>query len=77
MDKEEHDRTSKIHFYPVGLGARNEVLELGKGKQINSLNLNSSLTNFKLMTLSSIYRTLSPMHGEMAIIDYLKIDIEM
>jgi len=76
MDKEEHSRTPNIHFFPIGLGAHNEVLELGKGAQIKSMNLNSTKTSFKLMTLSSIYRMLSPIHGEGAIIDYLKFDIE-
>lgn len=76
MDKEEHDRSSKIHFYPIGLGARNEVLGLGKGAQITSMNNRSKTTSFKMMTLSSIYRMLSPIHGEGATIDYLKFDIE-
>lgn len=76
MDKEEHNRTQKIHFYPIGLAARNEVLKLGEGRQINSMNLNKTKTSFKMLTLSSLYRMLSPMHGEKAVIDYLKIDIE-
>ena len=78
MDKEEHDHTSKIHFYPIGLGPRNEIIELkGKGgQQITSMNKNSKRTSFKMMTLSSIYRMLSPLHGKSAIIDYLKFDIE-
>ena len=77
MDKEEHNRTSKIHFYPIGLSFRNEVLELGKGGPIHSMNANSNATSFKMLTLSSIYRILSStMHGENATIDYLKIDIE-
>jgi len=76
MDKEEHDHTSKIHFYPIGLGARNEIIEIGKGGKIISMNKNSKTTSFKMMTLSSMYRMLSPIHGEEAIIDYLKFDIE-
>ena len=76
MDEEKHNRTSNIHFFPIGLGDRNEVLEIGKGKQIHSMNLYSNKTSFKIMTLSSIYQMLSPMHGKEAIIDYLKIDIE-
>lgn len=76
MGQKEHDRTDNIHFYPIGLGAKNEVLELGKGKQFHSMAVDKNITTFKVMTLSSIYRTLSPMHGEEAVIDYLKFDIE-
>lgn len=76
MNKEKHNRTPNIHFYPIGLGARNEVLKLGEGRQINSMNLKDNITRFEIMKLSSIYRMLSPMHGEEPIIDYLKIDIE-
>jgi len=76
MDKGEHNRTSKIHFFPIGVGAGNEILELGKGTQITSMNKNSTTKTFKMMTLSSIHQMLSPMHGKGAIIDYLKVDIE-
>ena len=73
MDVEEHNRTSKIQFYPIGLGARDEILE---GRQTSLAIFNKNKTSFKLMTLSSIYRMLSRMHGDEAIIDYLKIDID-
>ena len=76
MNQKEHDRTDNIHFYPIGLGAKNEILEVGKGKQFHSMGVNRNITTFKIMTLSSIYRMLSPMHGEEAVIDYLKFDIE-
>lgn len=79
MDKEEHNRTAKIHFYPIGLGAQNEVLELNKGRQLIGYSwqgTNNTKTSMRIMTLSSIYQMLSPMHGAKTIIDYLKIDID-
>lgn len=79
MDKEEHNRTSKIHFYPIGLGARNEVLEPNKGRQLKVYSWrggNHTIPSMKIATLSSIYQMLSQMHGGEAIIDYLKIDID-
>ncbi len=76
MNQKEHNHTSKIHFYPIGLSAKDETLRVGgKGKQLHLMNTNN-ITTFDVMTLSSIYRMLSPMHGENTIIDYLKIDIE-
>lgn len=76
MDLKAHNRTSKIHFYPIGLSSKNDTLAIGKGgKQLNFMR-KVNATTVEIMTLSSIYRMLSPMHGENAIIDYLKIDID-
>lgn len=76
MTQKEHNRTSRIHFYPIGLSDKDETLRVGgKGKQLHLMNVNN-ITTFNVMTLSSIYRMLSPMHGENTTIDYLKIDIE-
>ena len=60
MNKGDHDHSSKIHFYKLGLGPKDS---------------NSTAVGWTLKTLDSIYRMLKPRHGE-KIIDYLKIDIE-
>ena len=75
MNEKEHNRTSKIHFYPIGLSSKDEILEVGRGRQLHLMST-QNITTLRVMRLSSIYQMLSPMHGENAIIDYLKIDIE-
>lgn len=47
----DHDRTSKIHFYLLGLSGSDTVTKDG----------------WKLKTLSSLYEMLKPKHGEVAI----------
>jgi len=78
MDKEQHNRSSKIHFYPIGLGGKNEILERGIGRQLKiyKWRSNNTIERMTIMKLSSIYQMLSPMHGDKVIIDYLKIDID-
>jgi hypothetical protein len=56
----QHDHSPKIHFYDWGLSDRDEV-------KIDN--------NWKLRSLSSIYKELTARHGN-RIIDYLKIDVE-
>jgi len=57
-----HDHSKKIHFYPIALGSDNTA----EGES----------EPWETMTLSSIYEMLSSLHGENAIIDYLKINPE-
>ena len=56
------NRTSKIHFYNLGLGDRDETWH------------NDSKKNWTMKSLDSIYNNLLRHQGK--IIDYLKIDIE-
>ena len=60
MNKGDHDHSSKIHFYKLGLGSKDS---------------NSTGSGCTLKTLDSIYHMLKPRHRE-KVIDYLKIDIE-
>lgn len=60
MNKTDHDRSGRIHFFAIGLSGTNKVIN----------------KNWHLRTLSSIYSELSARHGDGAIIDYLKLDIE-
>ena len=50
-----------IHFFPVGLGHRDEKL---------------TTTGWQMFTLQSIHQMMRAQHGVGAVIDYLKIDIE-
>ncbi|XP_032793512.1 methyltransferase-like protein 24 isoform X6 [Daphnia magna] len=59
LDKHDHI-PGNVHFYNWGLGDRDE---------------HDYRFNWTIRSLSSIYETLSPLHGY-KIIDYLKIDIE-
>lgn len=58
----QHDHTPSVHFYDWGLGRLDE-------------NRTYKDTIWKMRTLSTIYETLTHLHGRV-IIDYLKIDIE-
>jgi len=49
-----------IHFYPIALGSKNKA--------------ESETETWETKTLSSIYKMLSPFHGENTSIDYLKIN---
>jgi hypothetical protein len=60
MGVENHNHSRSIHFYNWGLGNKDEY--------DNNL-------NWTIRSLSSIYKTLSIIHGN-KVIDYLKIDIE-
>ncbi len=62
MNMSDHDRNGgKIHFFNLGLGDRDEVIE----------------DNWHVRPLSAIYGQLAQQrHGPGRIIDYLKIDIE-
>jgi hypothetical protein len=60
MGLNQHDHIPGVHFYNWGLSDRNEY----------DHNL-----NWKIRSLSSIYETLSTLHGS-KVIDYLKIDVE-
>lgn len=55
-----HNRSGKIHFYNIGLDGEDRV---------------HPETNWQMKTATSIYRMLSPLHGE-TIIDVFKMDIE-
>lgn len=59
LEKHDH-RPGNVHFYNWGLGDRDEY---------------DNRFNWTIRSLSSIYKTLSPLYGN-KIIDYLKIDIE-
>ena len=63
MNATNHNHTSKIHFYNLGLGDRDETWRAPK-----------TTKNWKMKSLDSIYYNLLKHEGK--IIDYLKIDIE-
>lgn len=60
MDDVQHDHTTRIHFYKLGLGWTDGIDETWK---------------WELKSLQSIYKMLQTKHGQVPI-DYLKIDIE-
>ena len=62
MTSPNHNHTSKIHFYNLGLGDRDETW------------YNDPKKNWTMKSLDSIYNNLLRHQGK--IIDYLKIDIE-
>ena len=61
MNKSDHDRSPKIHFFRYGLGSE-DLVRQPKG--------------WHLMALSDLYRKMEKRHGRGRVIDYLKIDIE-
>ena len=61
MNRSDHDRSPKIHFFNYGLGGEDLI------RQPNG---------WHLMTLSDLYRKMEERHGSGRVIDYLKIDIE-
>ena len=60
INQTDHDHSEQIHFYNLGLGDKNDQVDMD---------------GWTLKTLDSIYEMLIPRHGA-TIIDYLKIDIE-
>lgn len=60
INQTDHDHSEQIHFYNLGLGNKNDQVDMD---------------GWTLKTLDSIYEMLIPRHGA-TIIDYLKIDIE-
>jgi len=62
MERGHHDHSKMIHLYPIDLGSEDKA--------------RSETEPWETMTLSSIYEMLSSLHGEDAIIDYLKINPE-
>ena len=68
MKSPNHNRTSKIHFYNLGLSNRDETWP-------NKTWGGSPKRNWTMTTLDSIYHNLLRHQGR--IIDYLKIDIEL
>ena len=61
MGIESHDHSPGVHFYNWGLSNRDEF---------------DKVENWTMRSLSSIYNSLSSIHGSDTIIDYLKIDVE-
>jgi len=55
----QHEHSEKIHYYPFALGIENKF--------------ESDDDPWVTKTFASIYEMLSPLHGENATIDYLKI----
>jgi hypothetical protein len=60
MGANDHNRTSKIHFFNLGLAKENKQISNG----------------WKMKTASSIYEMLADYHGSSTLIDVLKMDIE-
>ena len=67
MNVKDHNRTNRIHFFNFGIGNRDYVTDEN----------NWNHKKWTLKTLSSIYEMLAPYHGKDAVIDYLKMDVEM
>lgn len=65
MNKSDHDRGDKIHFFRYGLGGRNILRKEMTEPAV-----------WRLLPLSDFYRAMELRHGHGRIIDYLKIDIE-
>jgi hypothetical protein len=63
MNVSTHNRTNYIHFYQMAIGNVDK-----EGWE--------NISSVPTRTLSSIYEMLRPFHGNDAIIDYLKIDVE-
>ena len=68
MNSSNHNRTSQIHFYDLGLSNRDETWP-------DKTWAGSPIKNWTMTTLDSIYYNLLRHQGR--IIDYLKIDIEL
>ena len=62
MNQEDHDHSKNIHFYNLGIGDADVD--------------DHPVSRWKIRTLQSVYKMLTPKHGDVAI-DYVKLDVEM